>query len=301
VSDPVVTVVTATYNRKKSLDLTLQSLLQQDLTDFEAWIVGDACTDGSEQVVASFRDSRLHWVNLADNSGSQSVPNNEGLRRARGRYIAYLPHDDVWLPWHLTTAIDALEAQQADWIHTFCAMVGPEGAAWAVGAPPPGTTYRTHSIPPVAWLHRRGVVENVGGWKLPTTLPRPADLDILHRLSSSGARLAFCPELTVLKFPSWEYQAIYQARGDPPHASYLRRLVRDPRQLQIDLYRDIALSLARFHATADIPPRVATGQLVASVGTRMCRLWGEERWPVPMYRRWAYRRRYTRTRKHRGL
>ncbi len=300
-SEPLVTVITATYNRKKALDLTLQSLLQQDLNDFEAWIVGDACTDGSEHVVESFRDSRLHWVNLEKNTGHQSGPNNEGLRRARGRYVAYLGHDDLWLPWHLSTLVGAIEAQRADWIHAFCAMIGPEGPTWAIGHPPSDRTYGRHGIPSSSWLHRRDLVMEVGGWRDVSRLAHPADLDILRRLRAAEARMAFSPELTALKFPSWEYPGIYQRRGDPPHAPYLKRLTADPRQLQTDLYRDIALSLARLHAAADEPARVTVVRLLQLAGRSAARIVGENRWPVSMLQKWGYQRQFERGRKERGL
>ncbi|MGH9384642.1 MAG: glycosyltransferase family 2 protein [Vicinamibacterales bacterium] len=299
--EPVVTVIVATYNRKKSLDLTVQSLLQQDLTDFEAWIIGDACTDGSEGVVQSFRDARLHWFNLEHNTGHQSGPNNEGLRRARGRYVAYLGHDDLWLPWHLSTLVTSIETQRADWIHAFCAMVGPDGPTWAIGAPPPGSTYRTHCIPPSSWLHRRDLVMEIGGWRHYSALARPADLDIQKRLQNAKARMVFSSELTVLKFPSWEFPGIYKRHGDPPHAPYLKRLTTDPKRLQADLYRDIALSLARLHATRDEPAGVTADRLWRLVGRSAARVLGEERWPVATLRQWGYRRRFERDRKSRGL
>jgi glycosyltransferase involved in cell wall biosynthesis len=83
------------HDRSGTLKFPLQSLLGQEFRDFEARVVGDGCTDESEEVVASFGDRHLHWTNLCQNSGSQAAPNNEGLRRARGRYIAYLGHDDL--------------------------------------------------------------------------------------------------------------------------------------------------------------------------------------------------------------
>ena len=97
-SVPLVTVITAAYNSQRTLRVALASLRNQTFTDWEAWIVGDACTDDSEGVVRSFADDRLHWVNLQSNHGSQWFPNNEGLRRAQGKYVAFLGHDDIWLP-----------------------------------------------------------------------------------------------------------------------------------------------------------------------------------------------------------
>ncbi len=88
-------------------------------------IIGDGCTDDSEEVVASFRDPRLYWHNLPHNSGIQSATNNAGLRLARGRYIAYLGHDDVWYPSHLALLTKALQETDAGLSYTFAVMIGP--------------------------------------------------------------------------------------------------------------------------------------------------------------------------------
>ena len=106
---PIVTVIIPTYNSSGTLRLSLETVLQQDFTDYEIWVIGDNCSDDSEAVVMSFRDKRVQWINLSVNSGTPSVPRNEGLRRARGRFIAYLGHDDLWFPWHLSQLVDCIE------------------------------------------------------------------------------------------------------------------------------------------------------------------------------------------------
>src|SRR3954471_8288451 len=108
---PLVSVIIPTWNRAPMLRLAIATVLAQDLAggDFEVLVIGDACTDDSAAVVASFADPRLHWHNLAQNSGSASVPTNAGLRRARGRYIAHLGHDDFWFPWHLSALVSVIE------------------------------------------------------------------------------------------------------------------------------------------------------------------------------------------------
>src|SRR3954453_5561675 len=98
---PRVTIITATYNYSSVLRYAIKSALEQTFQDFEHWIIGDGCTDDSDEVVRSFNDPRLHWHNLPENVGSQFAPNNKGLELARGEYIAYLGHDDIWHPSHL--------------------------------------------------------------------------------------------------------------------------------------------------------------------------------------------------------
>ena len=86
---PVVTVIVATYNSRATLRHALQSMLAQEFTDFEALIVGDGCTDGSEEEVRKLADVRLHWINLFQNRGGQWRPNNEGFRNRPARSRSY--------------------------------------------------------------------------------------------------------------------------------------------------------------------------------------------------------------------
>ena len=121
-SEPLVSVITATYNWSSVLRYAIQSVRWQSLQDFEMLIIGDGCTDDSAAVVASFQDPRLRWRNLPVNSGHQSVPNNTGLAMARGKYIAYLGHDDLWYPTHLANLVNELEKTNADIANSICLL-----------------------------------------------------------------------------------------------------------------------------------------------------------------------------------
>lgn len=106
---PGITVIIPTYNWATVLPFSIGSVLGQTRADFEILVIGDGCTDESAAVVAAIRDRRVQWVNLPSNTGHQAGPNTEGLHRARGKYIAYLGHDDLWLPRHLELLVGALE------------------------------------------------------------------------------------------------------------------------------------------------------------------------------------------------
>src|SRR3954470_19676461 len=98
---PLVSVLIPTYNWSSVLRHAVRSALAQSYPTLEVIVVGDACTDDSEAVVAAIGDPRVTWENLERNSGSQSAPNNRGLELARGEYVAYLGHDDLWHRDHL--------------------------------------------------------------------------------------------------------------------------------------------------------------------------------------------------------
>src|ERR1043166_3496543 len=122
---PLITVIIPTYNWSEVLPYSIGSVLRQTIQDFEVLVVGDGCTDDSEQVVNAQNDDRIRWINLPANSGHQSDPNNEGLRQARGSLIAYLGHDDLWFPHHLASLSTALNAG-SDLAFTLTEVIGPE-------------------------------------------------------------------------------------------------------------------------------------------------------------------------------
>src|SRR3954468_6377757 len=107
---PTVSVIISTYNWSSVLRYAITSVLAQTFSDFELIVVGDCCTDDSEAVVRSFDDQRVGWHNLAQNCGSQFGPNNHGLSLARGPYIAYLGHDDLWHQDHLARLVCGIES-----------------------------------------------------------------------------------------------------------------------------------------------------------------------------------------------
>src|SRR6478672_10610973 len=124
---PTVSVLIATYNYSSVLRFAVASVLRQSFTDFELIVAGDCCTDDSEAVVRSFADPRVRWLNLTENSGSKSLPLNAALKIARGKYIAYLGHDDLWHPDHLKTVVGAIEKGGADFVYTVGVYIPPPG------------------------------------------------------------------------------------------------------------------------------------------------------------------------------
>lgn len=91
---PQVTVVIATFNYANLIGQTLDSLLEQTLTDWECVIVDDGSTDNTREVVSSYlADERFRYF-LIPNSGP-SASRNFGVKHATGRYIQFLDADDL--------------------------------------------------------------------------------------------------------------------------------------------------------------------------------------------------------------
>jgi glycosyltransferase involved in cell wall biosynthesis len=221
---PRVTVVMATYNRSTVLPFSIASVLRQTYGDFELLVVGDGCTDDSERVVASIGDPRVRWINLAANSGHQSAPNNEGLRQARGEVIAYLGHDDLWLPHHLATLVGALDRDGADVAHGVLALVAPGGAVWLTMPRPKHGEF----VPPTGMVHRRRVTEQLGGWPGHRGLALTPEAELWRRARAAGSKFTFEPRLTGIKFPASSRRGVYANRPSHEQAAWLRRIESEP-------------------------------------------------------------------------
>jgi glycosyltransferase involved in cell wall biosynthesis len=216
-----VSVIMATYNRSDVLPYAIRSALSQSYPNLEVLVIGDACTDDSEEVVASFGDERLLWHNRTENSGSQAGPNNAGLERARGEYVAYHGHDDLWLPTHLGLLVTAMRGAEADFANTMTAMIGPAGSnlRGIAGHASPG-----EYAPPSSMMHRREAAELIGGWGDYRRIYRPVDHDFKARLFEHGLRYTRVDALTVLKFPaSWRPNS-YVDKSCHEQADYERRI-----------------------------------------------------------------------------
>ncbi|MGH2362126.1 MAG: glycosyltransferase family 2 protein, partial [bacterium] len=98
---PRVSIITATYNRSEVVSCAIESVRRQTFSDYEHLIIGDACTDDTASVVASYEDPRIRFINLSTHCGEQTGPNNAGFELTAGELVAYLNHDDLWFFDHL--------------------------------------------------------------------------------------------------------------------------------------------------------------------------------------------------------
>ncbi|MGH9422354.1 MAG: glycosyltransferase family 2 protein [Thermoanaerobaculia bacterium] len=247
---PRVSVIIATYNWSSVLPYSIGTVLRQTMVDFELLVAGDGCTDDSEQVVASIGDPRVRWINLPSNTGHQSGPNNEGLRQARGELIAYLGHDDLWLPHHLAVHVAAIDETSADMTHSLLAWVEARGDFWSV---PPRPDLGAWG-PPSCTVHRRSVAEALGGWRNYKEVETYPEIDLWRRARDAGYRFHFVPRLTAIKFPASVRRGVYASRPFQEQAAWSARIASEP-----DL--EAILLSVMLAATRD-PGRMAYGELV---------------------------------------
>ena len=101
----LVSIIMPSYNTAKFISQTIESVLAQTYTNWELIIVDDCSTDNTDEVVKSFlSDNRIKYIKNEKNSGA-AVSRNRALREAKGKWIAFLDSDDLWLPEKLEKQI----------------------------------------------------------------------------------------------------------------------------------------------------------------------------------------------------
>ena len=104
---PLVSVVIPTYNHAHFLGRALQSVLKQTYTNWEAFVIDNHSTDGTDELVRNFPDPRIHLLKI-HNGGVIAASRNLGLTRANGDWVAFLDSDDHWYARKLESIITLL-------------------------------------------------------------------------------------------------------------------------------------------------------------------------------------------------
>jgi glycosyltransferase involved in cell wall biosynthesis len=244
-TEPKVSVVMATWGRGRHIRPSIQSVLRQDFRDFELLVVGDACEDDTGPVVQAIGDPRLRWINLAVRVGSQSGPNNAGIAAAQGGIIAYLGHDDIWDPGHLSAIVEGFATSPTpDFVTSGLICHLPNGlpGGKVFGLYPEGSPTDQYFFPPSCMAHRTSVIERIGRWRKPFDIRAPVDVDLLLRAQAAGLRFRSTGQVTVHKFTAAdrylcyvqpnadEQEAMLADLQDPGHGQRIARKLEEARQ-----------------------------------------------------------------------
>jgi glycosyltransferase involved in cell wall biosynthesis len=123
-----VSVIIPTYNRKNMIGDAIQSVLNQTHRNFEIIIIDDASDDNTEEVVKSFNDVRIKYILHKENKGG-SAARNTGIKKARGKFIAFLDSDDWWHPKKLELQLLKMQTSRInpDLVYTGIKQVNNDG------------------------------------------------------------------------------------------------------------------------------------------------------------------------------
>src|SRR5690606_1176147 len=107
-NQPLVSVITPTYNRADFIGEAVESVLAQTYPNFELVIIDDGSTDNTRDILEPYlKDSRIRLFHQ-QNQG-QSVARNRGLEEATGEFICFLDSDNAWFPEKLEKSLKAFD------------------------------------------------------------------------------------------------------------------------------------------------------------------------------------------------
>ena len=248
-----MSVIIAAYNRSGMLRHAIESVRNSTFDEWELLVIGDYCTDDSEAVALSFGDPRIRFVNLPENTGGQSAPNNAGAELAGGEFIAFLNQDDLYLPEHLGRGVDHLRRSGADFAWTAAASLLPASQEqltagdWTcdvIGVPPRTVFEPVVFLVASTWIMRRETCRKVGPWKPADRVFTTPSQDWLLRASKSGIRMEFIPNITVLVIFSGARKGSYNLASFPEHEFFSKQILSSP-QFREDLFHRCAVNQCR--------------------------------------------------------
>jgi len=114
-----VSIITPLYNSENFISKTIESVLAQSYENWEMLIIDDCSNDNGVKIVKKYQENNdnIKLVQLSKNSGA-AVARNEGIKLAKGRYIAFLDSDDLWHPEKLKKQISFMKKSDHAFTYT---------------------------------------------------------------------------------------------------------------------------------------------------------------------------------------
>lgn len=113
----LVSIIMPSYNTASYIELTIKSVLKQTYKNWELLIVDDCSTDNTDEVIKKFSDKRIIYMKNKKNSGA-AISRNRALKRAKGKWIAFLDSDDLWYPTKLEEQIHFMKKNKYSFSYT---------------------------------------------------------------------------------------------------------------------------------------------------------------------------------------
>jgi len=107
-NNSLISIIIPTFNRARLLCETIQSILNQTISEIELIVVDDGSTDNTEIIVKSYLDDRIRYYNCGK-IGDIAKLRNIGLSKVTGSYVAFCDDDDLWYSDKLETQLESLK------------------------------------------------------------------------------------------------------------------------------------------------------------------------------------------------
>ena len=111
----LTSIVIPVYNRPEALKKTLESVIKQTYSNIEVLVVDDGSDVEIYPIIETLGDNRIFYFKL--NHKNANVARNYGIEKSKGKYIAMLDADDIWLENHLEKCFKILQIGRADGLY----------------------------------------------------------------------------------------------------------------------------------------------------------------------------------------
>lgn len=113
----LVSVIMPSYNAAQYIEKSIKSVQSQTYKKWELIIVDDCSTDNTVEIIRQVNDSRIRLFENKLNSGA-AISRNKALREARGKWVAFLDADDIWVPEKLEKQLDFMRKKNYAFTYT---------------------------------------------------------------------------------------------------------------------------------------------------------------------------------------
>ncbi len=228
---PTVSVIIPVYNGAAEVRRAIDSALGQEHCDVEVIAINDGSKDETASVLAEYGD-RIRAINQ-QNSGLAKTRNN-GIALATGEWLAFLDHDDYWLPTKLSQQLAAAKRTGYDVVYTNAGNFGDVGRVAELRSEPKAMPegdlleplLQDNFIVVSSVMIRRKVIQDAGCFD--SSLPSVEDWDLWLKLSARGVCFAAVGEpLTMYQWRAGSMSKNYELMRSTRHFVVDRALKTD--------------------------------------------------------------------------
>ena len=123
---PLVSIITPSFNQARYIEATIQSVLGQDYPRIEYIVIDGGSSDGTVDLLKKYDHKLAYWVSEKDKGQTDAI--NKGFARATGDILAWINSDDTYEPGAIAAAVKYLqEHPEAGMVYADCNFINEDG------------------------------------------------------------------------------------------------------------------------------------------------------------------------------